>query len=103
LGPTVASGVQVWELTLETSTFSAIDWRRVCCCWLPANRPMEAGPNDARVGAEPSSCQVIVTDWPAGRDEEAMGLVMKTVAWARGATAARERIRREENIVMSFG
>jgi len=59
-GPTVASGVQVWELILETSMFVAIDWRRVCCCWLPTYRPMEAGPNWAREGAVPSSCQLIV-------------------------------------------
>ena len=33
---------------------------QTCCCWLPANRPMEAGPKDAREGEVPSSCQVIV-------------------------------------------
>jgi hypothetical protein len=46
-----------------------------CCCWLPAYRPMEAGPNDARVGAVPSSCQLIVDAVPAGKLVEAMGSV----------------------------
>lgn len=103
LGPTLASGVQAWEVILETSIAVAIDCKRVCCCWLPAYRPMSAGPNDARVGEVPSSCQVIVIGWPAGKLLVATGLVMKTVAWAKGARAASERTRREENIVKFFG
>ena len=36
---------------------------------------MEAGPNDARVGAVPSSCQLIVDAVPAGKLVDAMGSV----------------------------
>jgi len=75
LGPAEALGVHDCVLILETSTLVAIICRRVCCCWLPAYRPMEAGPNDASKGALLSSCQVIDTGWPAGREEVAMGLV----------------------------
>jgi len=103
LGPTVPSGVQVWEATLETSTPVAIDCKSVCCCALPAYRPMSEGPNAVRLGVVPSSCQVIDTGLPAGKLLVAVGLVMKTVAWAKGARAASERTRREENIVGSFG
>jgi len=59
-GPTLGSGVQAWELTLDTSTFVAIDWRRVCVVRLPTYRPMEAGPNWAREGGVLSSCHLIV-------------------------------------------
>lgn len=37
---------------------------------------MEAGPNVAREGAVPSSCQVIEFGWPAARDEVATGWVI---------------------------
>jgi len=59
-GPTLGSGVQPWEPTLDTSMFVAIDWRRVCCVGLPTYRPMEDRPNWAREGAVPSSCHLIV-------------------------------------------
>jgi len=64
---------------------------------------MEQGPNEVRLGALPSSCQVIENEEPAGILVEETGLVMKTFAWAKGARAARERTRKEENIVKSFG
>jgi hypothetical protein len=64
---------------------------------------MEQGPNVARVGALPSSCQVIENEEPAGILLEETGLVIKTFAWAKGARAARERTRKEESIVRSFG
>lgn len=103
MGPTVASGVQLCELTLETSTLLAINCKSVCCDWLPAYRPIEEGPNAVMLGVLPSSCHVIEYAEPAGMLVEAVGLVMKTFAWARGARAARERTRREENIVEVFG
>jgi hypothetical protein len=37
---------------------------------------MEAGPNDARVGVLPSSCQVTCAALPAGKLLEATGLVI---------------------------
>jgi len=86
---------------LETSTL-AINCNWVCTVGLPTYRPMVAGPNAVRLGLLPSSCHAIVNDWPAGILVEAVGLVMKTVAWAKGARAARERTRREENIVKFF-
>lgn len=61
-----------------------------------------AGPNAVRLGLEPSSIHVIVKGWPAGILTPLVGWVMKTVAWAKGARAARERTRREENIVEFF-
>lgn len=88
---------------METSTVEPIVCKRVCCSALPAYRPMEQGPNVARVGALPSSCQVIENEEPAGILLEETGLVIKTFAWAKGARAARERTRKEESIVRSFG
>jgi hypothetical protein len=49
---------------------------QTCWLWVPTYRPMEAGPNVAREGAVPSSCQVIELCWPAVRDEVATGLVI---------------------------
>jgi hypothetical protein len=41
---------------------------------------MVQGPNAVRLGVVPSSCQVIVEDWPAAMEVEAVGEVIKTVA-----------------------
>jgi len=101
LGPTVGSGVQDTVLTVETSTL-AIACNSDCTLWLPTYRPTVAGPNAVRLGTLPSSCQLMENALPAGILVEAVGSVMKTVAWAKGARAARERTRREENIVMFF-
>lgn len=95
----VAEGVKMIELVVTTLTLLLIDWRRVCCCWLPAYTPTVQAPKVARGGVVPSSFQEIVHGVPAVQVVEATGAVMKRVASAEGAKARAKTARVERNIV----